>query len=107
MPPRSHRGGRAIALIAAAATSARQGKLVQSARPTDWEAPQADEAGSRAGGSPAHASIRHDQEQLGEVAIAARGWARLNPEAFTREPCQWRLLGARLVCDPWRATAAW
>ncbi|MBN8748881.1 3-ketoacyl-CoA thiolase [Xylophilus ampelinus] len=41
------------------------------------------------------------KEQLGEVALAARAWARLNPEAFVREPLTMdEYLKARLVADP-------
>ncbi len=38
---------------------------------------------------------------LAEVAVAARKWAQLNPEAFTRDPLSIEdVLKARLVCDP-------
>ena len=41
------------------------------------------------------------REQLGEVALAARKWAQLNPEAFMREPLTMAdYLGARMVSDP-------
>lgn len=41
------------------------------------------------------------REQLGEVAIAARRWAQLNPDAFMREPLTMEdYLKARLVSDP-------
>jgi len=41
------------------------------------------------------------REQLGEVAIAARSWACLNPEATRREPLTMdQYLAARLVSDP-------
>ena len=41
------------------------------------------------------------KEQLGEVAVAARQWAQLNPEAFVREPLTMDdYLKARLVADP-------
>jgi acetyl-CoA acetyltransferase len=80
------------------------GKLVQSSRPSPWEAPYKP---MRPVSSYALAAARHmhqygtTKEQLGEVAIAARGWARLNPEAFAREPLSMEdYLGARLVCDP-------
>jgi len=53
------------------------------------------------------AASRHMHEfgttrrDLAEVAVAARGWARLNPEAFMREPLSIDdVLGARMVCDP-------
>ncbi|MDM0021062.1 thiolase [Variovorax saccharolyticus] len=41
------------------------------------------------------------REQLAEVAVAARAWARLNPEAFMREPLTREdVLAARMVSDP-------
>lgn len=41
------------------------------------------------------------REQLAEVAVAARGWANLNPEAFARGPLSVAdCLAARLVSDP-------
>jgi len=41
------------------------------------------------------------REQLAEVAVAARAWARLNPEAYTRDPLTIRdVLDSRMVCDP-------
>lgn len=41
------------------------------------------------------------REQLGEVAIAARCWAQLNPEAFMRDPLTMEdYLNARMVADP-------
>ena len=41
------------------------------------------------------------REQLGEVAIAARQWAQLNPEAFMRDPLTLEAyLGSRMVSDP-------
>jgi acetyl-CoA acetyltransferase len=41
------------------------------------------------------------REQLGAVALAARQWARLNPDAFLREELTMReYLAARLVSDP-------
>jgi acetyl-CoA acetyltransferase len=41
------------------------------------------------------------RRQLAEVAVAARGWARLNPEAFARDPLTIDdVLGARMVSDP-------
>jgi acetyl-CoA acetyltransferase len=53
------------------------------------------------------AASRHMQQfgttrrQLAEVAVAARAWARLNPEAFMREPLSIDdVLGARMVSDP-------
>jgi acetyl-CoA acetyltransferase len=40
-------------------------------------------------------------EQLAEIAVAARGWAALNPDAFMREPLTIEeVRAARMVCDP-------
>lgn len=41
------------------------------------------------------------REQLAEVAVAARAWARKNPAAFSREPLTIEdVLGSRMVSDP-------
>lgn len=41
------------------------------------------------------------REQLGEVAIAARAWAQLNPDAMMREPLTMEeYLAARIISDP-------
>lgn len=41
------------------------------------------------------------REQLADVAVAARAWARLNPEAFMREPLTREdVLSARMISDP-------
>ena len=41
------------------------------------------------------------REQLAEVAVAARAWAALNPEAAVRDPLSIaEVLGARMVSDP-------
>jgi acetyl-CoA acetyltransferase len=41
------------------------------------------------------------REQLAEVAVAARGWAKLNPKAFEREDLTTRdVLGSRMVSSP-------
>jgi acetyl-CoA acetyltransferase len=41
------------------------------------------------------------RRQLAEVAVAARSWAQLNPEAFERGPLSIEdVLGARMVADP-------
>ncbi len=41
------------------------------------------------------------REQLAEIAVAARKWAQLNPEAFTREPLTVEeVLKSRMVSDP-------
>jgi acetyl-CoA acetyltransferase len=53
------------------------------------------------------AASRHMHEfgttrrQLAEVAVAARAWARMNPEAFSRDPLTIEdVLSARMVSDP-------
>lgn len=41
------------------------------------------------------------REQLAEIAVAARQWAQLNPEAFARDPLSVdEVLNSRMVCDP-------
>jgi acetyl-CoA acetyltransferase len=41
------------------------------------------------------------REQLAEIAVAARQWAQLNPEAFSREPLTVEdVLKSRMVSDP-------
>ena len=41
------------------------------------------------------------REQLAEVAVAARAWAGLNPEAFVRDPLTIEdVLSARPISDP-------
>ncbi|MBJ7518432.1 MAG: hypothetical protein JHC84_01935 [Solirubrobacteraceae bacterium] len=41
------------------------------------------------------------REQLAEVAVAARAWARLNPDAFARDELSIDdVLGSRMLCDP-------
>ncbi|MBI5276503.1 MAG: thiolase [Burkholderiales bacterium] len=41
------------------------------------------------------------REQLADVAVAARAWAQLNPEAFMRDPLtRADVLAARMVSDP-------
>ena len=41
------------------------------------------------------------RRQLAEVAVAARGWAQLNPEAFMRDPLTIEeVLASRMVSDP-------
>ncbi|API59900.1 thiolase [Tardibacter chloracetimidivorans] len=41
------------------------------------------------------------REELAEVAVAARGWANLNPDAFMRGPLSIEdCVGARIVSDP-------
>jgi acetyl-CoA acetyltransferase len=80
------------------------GKLISSARSSPWEAPYRP---LRPISSYAMAAARHMHEfgttkqQLGEVAIAARKWAQLNPEATMRDELTMQdYLAARMVADP-------
>ena len=80
------------------------GKLVSSAKEAYFEAPYKPIA---PGSSYALAASRHmheygtTREQLGEVALAARKWAQLNPDAFMRDPLTMDdYLKARIVSDP-------
>jgi len=80
------------------------GKLRTSLRASPWEAPYKPLTPLS---SYALAAARHMHQygttkaQLGEVAISARKWAQLNPEAFSREPLSMEdYLSARLVADP-------
>ena len=80
------------------------GKLVQASRPSPWESAYKP---LRPISSYALAAARHmheygtTKEQLGAVAVAARQWAQLNPEAFVREPLTLAdYMSARLVADP-------
>jgi acetyl-CoA acetyltransferase len=44
------------------------------------------------------------RRQLAEVAVAARKWAQLNPEAFARDPLDIdTVLNARMISDPFTA----
>src|SRR3546814_445216 len=41
------------------------------------------------------------REQLAEVAVAARMWAAMNPDAYARAPLTVEeVLSSRMVCDP-------
>lgn len=73
-------------------------------RQSPWEAPYRPLAPLS---SYALATSRHmhlygtTREQLAEVAVAARQWAQLNPEAAMRDPLSIEdVLGARMVSDP-------
>ena len=84
------------------------GKLVSSSPgPSPWESPYRP---LRPISSYALAAARHMHEfgttkrQLGEVAIAARRWAQLNPEATMRgELTMEDYLAVRMVADPFGA----
>jgi acetyl-CoA acetyltransferase len=81
------------------------GKLVSSSsRPSPWETPYKP---LRPISSYAMAAARHmhqygtTKRQLGEVAIAARKWAQLNPDATMRDALTMEdYLSARMVADP-------
>ncbi len=80
------------------------GGLISAMRPTAYEAPY---KLGRPVGAYALATSRYmheyglKREQLGEVAIAARRWAQLNPDAFMRDPLTMEdYLKARMVSDP-------
>ena len=80
------------------------GKLLSSSRPSPWEAPYKP---LRPISSYAMAAARHmhqfgtTKRQLGEVAVAARRWAQLNPEATMRDPLTMEdYLSARMIADP-------
>lgn len=80
------------------------GKLVSTAQPMRYEAPYRP---LNPVSSYALATARHmhqygtTREQLGAVALAAREWAQLNPEAFKRDPLTLDdYLASRRVSDP-------
>ena len=80
------------------------GGLVSSMRPPAYEAPY---KLARPVGAYAFATSRYmhqyglKREQLGAVALAARSWAQLNPDAFMRDPLTMEeYLKSRMVSDP-------
>jgi acetyl-CoA acetyltransferase len=80
------------------------GKLVSTVQPMRYEAPYRP---LNPVSSYALAAARYlhqfgaTREQLGAVALAARAWAALNPEAFKRDPLTMDdYLGSRMVSDP-------
>ncbi len=80
------------------------GGLISALRPSTYEAPY---KLARPVGGYALATSRYmheyglKREQLGEVAIAARQWAQLNPDAFMRAPLTMEeYLKSRMVSDP-------
>lgn len=80
------------------------GGLISALRPSPYESPY---KLARPVGGYALATSRYmheyglKREQLGEVAIAARRWAQLNPDAFMREPLTMEeYLKSRMVSDP-------
>lgn len=82
------------------------GKL-QTSVASNWSDLEAPYAARFPVSSYALAAARHmhefgtTREQLAAVAVAARGWAQLNPEAFARDPLNLdAVLAAPLVSDP-------
>lgn len=80
------------------------GKLATLSEPQTWEAPY--EPRNPISGY-ALATARHmyefgtTREQLAEVAVAARAWARLNPAAHVRDPLSREdVLASRMISDP-------
>jgi len=80
------------------------GRLVSMPDPQPYEAPYKPRYPIS---SYALAAARHmhlygtTREQLAEVALAARGWANLNPDAFARGPLtREELLASRMISDP-------
>ncbi|KCB41133.1 thiolase [Bordetella hinzii] len=80
------------------------GKLASMPDPQPYEAPFAPRYPIS---SYALAAARHmhqygtTREQLADVAVAARAWARLNPDAYAREPLgRGEVLASRMISDP-------
>jgi acetyl-CoA acetyltransferase len=80
------------------------GRFVSMSEPQVWEAPFKPRMPLTAY---ALAASRHmhqfgtTREQLAEVAVAARAWANLNPEAFARGPLRVAdVLASRMISDP-------
>lgn len=80
------------------------GRLVSTSRPDPYEGPYGPRQPIT---SYALAASRHMHEygttraQLAEVAVAARAWAALNPEAFMRDPLtEEEVLASRPISDP-------
>ena len=94
-----------VALIAYGSNQATaSGALVQTSLSSPYEAPYRP---LRPISSYALAAARHmhrygtSKRQLAEVAVAARRWAQLNPEAVARDELSLeQVVGARLVSDP-------
>lgn len=80
------------------------GKLVSTVHPMRYEAPYRP-LNPVTSYALAAARYRHQfgatREQFGQVALAARAWAQLNPEAYRRDPLTMDdYLGSRMVSDP-------
>jgi acetyl-CoA acetyltransferase len=80
------------------------GKLVNTVAPNPYEAPYRPMTPLTSYALAAQRYLHQfgaRKEQLGEVALAARAWARLNPEAFARDELTMaEYLGARPINDP-------
>jgi acetyl-CoA acetyltransferase len=94
-----------VALIAYGANQrSAAGKFVASVRPSIYQAPYKPRMPVSAY---ALAAARHmhqygtTREQIAEVALAARAWANLNPDAFAKGPLTLQeCLAGRMICDP-------
>ncbi len=94
-----------VALIAYGSNQATaSGALVQTSKNAFWDAQYKP---IRPISAYALAAARHmhqygtTKRQLAEVAVAARRWAQLNPEAYTRDPLTLdEVENARLIADP-------
>lgn len=93
-----------VALIAYGSNQRTAGGFVSMSEPQPYEAPYNPRNPLTAY---ALAAARHmyeygtTREQLAEVAVAARGWAQLNPEAFMRDPLTIEdVLSSRMISDP-------
>lgn len=94
-----------VALIAYGSNQrSASGRLVSTSRPDPYEGPYGPRQPIT---SYALAASRHmheygtTREQLAEVAVAARAWAALNPEAFLRKPLSVSdVLASRPISDP-------
>ncbi|MXY16883.1 MAG: thiolase, partial [Acidobacteria bacterium] len=94
-----------VALIAYGSNQrSASGRLVSTSRPDPYEGPYGPRQPIT---SYALAASRHmheygtTREQLAEVAVAARAWAALNPEAFLRAPLTVAdVLASRPISDP-------
>jgi len=80
------------------------GRLVSMSEPQPFEAPYRPRHPINAYALAANRHMHQfatTREQLAEVAVAARAWANLNPEAFARGPLSIAdVLAARMVSDP-------
>jgi acetyl-CoA acetyltransferase len=80
------------------------GRLVSMSEPQWHETPYAPRHPITAYGLAASRHMHQygtTREQLGEVALAARGWANLNPDAFARGPLTMDdILSSRIISDP-------